>query len=862
MKRRVIEFAVLFFIFVMLLMVLHVFRFGGLTGYAVYLASSDNGLVNGAISGSYEAVSGSYLNARSDDDIYFAVQGVQGGKVTDRILDANVSLEFDISKITANTSNSINFLNASIKYCHTIFNLAGCNGLFQTAGKTNGREQEVLAYNVGTGKYDKIGILTVITPNNEQLMGFNFSREYVDSSGIVKIIYSTALFDGNSAFLIDFADLEVNYNSSSGGSDSDGDGIVDSLDNCVNDANSGQEDNDSDNEGDVCDKDDDNDSVEDGNDNCPLVANAGQEDSDKDGIGDACDSDSNIGLIITINNPQSISHSFKLDFLINITVNKNATIVYKLDSKDNKTLCNLCDSVSLRESVSYFGGHKIEIYANDGNGNTNRSILNFTLVLDSDEDGVKDDDDNDDDNDGIPDIIDFLNGDEGNILHNLDDIEIEINDSLDLIKIFRGELPLVFLEGEDKRIEFLFDFDIIRRIILANVTIIKQETEERGGLLVRGLDAENKTLFLDKVLGKGVVCILDKEAESLDEISEDCSGEDEIELECNGSFEGNYSCSDEGEFYKIRGLSHSAVIEIVKVIPPPPEIEEVLNEEEGGGGAILGKANLALVDISESRLRRGEKKEIELNIVNIGLRFLNDCKPRFEGELSPWIKLKSEGADMAAGQRASYLFDVDVPAEARPGIYAGDIYIECKEVVGKMNFEIEVVKSDFDFIILDYYREESKLIVNYSLREYLGKEQEIKINYKMFDLDGVLRKDGGFSLYPSPREDSFGEFVFELPKDSFGEFELVLEVSNGNDEFELKKKIFLPSGGFVGFAISDDNKRTLSFAGAVILILAALFFVIRFIYKRYKQVKIFGKGSGTGRKLIKIDLRERKPKRR
>jgi hypothetical protein len=50
--------------------------------------------------------------------------------------------------------------------------------------------------------------------------------------------------------------------------DSDGDGVVDSLDNCVNMANPDQADSDNDGMGDVCDTDDDNDGVPDAYDQC------------------------------------------------------------------------------------------------------------------------------------------------------------------------------------------------------------------------------------------------------------------------------------------------------------------------------------------------------------------------------------------------------------------------------------------------------------------------------------------------------------------------------------------------------------------------------------------------------------------
>jgi len=61
-------------------------------------------------------------------------------------------------------------------------------------------------------------------------------------------------------------------------SDSDGDGVPDSVDNCPSDYNPGQDDYDGDGIGDACD-------------NCPDDPNPGQEDTDGDGLGDACDPD-------------------------------------------------------------------------------------------------------------------------------------------------------------------------------------------------------------------------------------------------------------------------------------------------------------------------------------------------------------------------------------------------------------------------------------------------------------------------------------------------------------------------------------------------------------------------------------------
>ena len=80
--------------------------------------------------------------------------------------------------------------------------------------------------------------------------------------------------------------------------DTDGDGVVDALDNCPAVANANQADADQDGIGDACetvtpptDPDADGDGVPDADDNCPTIANPTQADSDGDGIGDACDTD-------------------------------------------------------------------------------------------------------------------------------------------------------------------------------------------------------------------------------------------------------------------------------------------------------------------------------------------------------------------------------------------------------------------------------------------------------------------------------------------------------------------------------------------------------------------------------------------
>ena len=73
--------------------------------------------------------------------------------------------------------------------------------------------------------------------------------------------------------------------------DRDGDGVVNTEDNCPDVSNADQSDLDGDGIGDVCDDDKDGDSLLNNDDNCPDIANTDQADADKDGIGDVCDED-------------------------------------------------------------------------------------------------------------------------------------------------------------------------------------------------------------------------------------------------------------------------------------------------------------------------------------------------------------------------------------------------------------------------------------------------------------------------------------------------------------------------------------------------------------------------------------------
>jgi hypothetical protein len=132
------------------------------------------------------------------------------------------------------------------------------------------------------------------------------------SEGVHKIIFRVVLDSQDpSTQLTHFAIDNLSF-----GSDKDGDGIFDTVDNCPDDHNSGQSDYDGDGLGDSCDsdpynEDQDSDGVQDYRDNCPETYNPNQSNFDYDYFGDVCDSDiDNDGILNSIEDQYDFLNSY------------------------------------------------------------------------------------------------------------------------------------------------------------------------------------------------------------------------------------------------------------------------------------------------------------------------------------------------------------------------------------------------------------------------------------------------------------------------------------------------------------------------------------------------------------------------
>lgn len=210
-------------------------------------------------------------------------------------------------------------------------------------------------------------------PDGSALTDNNGKFILVASAGSLQLDVSATGYAG-AAKAVNLAaggEEDVNVRLTTTGTDSDGDGLVDTVDNCPAAANANQMDTDGDGMGDACDTDDDEDGVADLNDNCPFVANPDQMNLDGDNFGDACDNDDDGDTVFNIND--------------------NCPVIANLSQLDTDAdgAGNACDS-------------------DDDNDGVTDDADNCPLIvngdqLDTDMDGSGDACDGDDDGDGLPD---------------------------------------------------------------------------------------------------------------------------------------------------------------------------------------------------------------------------------------------------------------------------------------------------------------------------------------------------------------------------------------------------------------------------------------------------------------------------
>lgn len=208
---------------------------------------------------------------------------------------------------------------------------------------------------------------------------------------------TTALTDGSISVDILPANIFV---------DIDGDTISDTIDNCINIANTEQLDTDRDLQGDICDDDDDGDGVIDEEDEFPLDF-IEYVDTDKDGLGNTVDPDDDNDGVLDINDAFPLDDQESLDTDLDGIGNNTD------DDDDGDGVLDIDDGLPLDETETIdtdldgIGNNSDDDDDGDGVSDDNDDFpLDKFESVDTDQNGMGNNLDPDDDGDGILDRVD------------------------------------------------------------------------------------------------------------------------------------------------------------------------------------------------------------------------------------------------------------------------------------------------------------------------------------------------------------------------------------------------------------------------------------------------------------------------
>jgi len=275
----------------------------------------------------------------------------------------------------------------------------------------------------------------------------------------------------------------------------------------------------------------------------------------------------------------------------------------------------------------------------------------------------------------------------------------------------------------------------------------------------------------------------------------------------------------------------------------------------GGGGSGRSISGLASFKISFGELdtlkiNRGKSETIELPMTNKGTRFLNSCYIYAKNGISSWIS-GEDIQSLSPGQTANYIFTVNVPINAQIGDYFTNIGVNCIEFNETFTYHVEVVGGEFELNVLDSERVGTKLRVNYVIENFASKTKDLVVNYKLINDKNLLVVEGSFELVQilsGERTEKIGEF--ELPKNSVGDYILIMEVSDGLDLTQQQQDLRLTNRGISGFAISDNNLRTVAWFGVIIILCFSIFIATKILLQ---QLSIRRARETPNRQFITID---------
>ncbi len=270
---------------------------------------------------------------------------------------------------------------------------------------------------------------------------------------------------------------------------------------------------------------------------------------------------------LILNNPLNNSNVniSKLNIPINLSFNKNiSTLNYYIDGhlvNITKDINNSNEYNIYNIDILNYSNKNILFNYSDYFGMSNSFELYLNLTLNLGGNGI------DFDNDGILDSNDTIVGNSSNVLTSFSSLEISVNLSSNLSKIFEKVLIVSFKNNSETIVEFEHNFSQ-STIDLTKIIIKSEVKNNKSKMFLNGLvlgSSHTKTLYL-KLSGNfsksSSLCLKDVEVFSNDDITELCNGLNETFINSIPTTLNGYSVDFTdltNSTIKISGLKHSGV---------------------------------------------------------------------------------------------------------------------------------------------------------------------------------------------------------------------------------------------------------------------------------------------------------------
>jgi len=233
----------------------------------------------------------------------------------------------------------------------------------------------------------------------------------------------------------------------------------------------------------------------------------------------------------------------------------------------------------------------------------------------------------------------------------------------------------------------------------------------------------------------------------------------------------------------------------------------------------------------------GVKKILSWKVKNSGKSFLNDCVFRSVGD-SSWISY-IEKKGLASGEEYNFVFDVNIPEDVGPGEYNLQVGLFCKEENVSTSFTVEIVKKTLGFELINLERDlDERVKIDYLIEEFSGEEQEVYVEFLIFDVDGRKVAGGNQTSFINSDEKKNFQKYLTIPPGLEGELGILINFNSETYSGFIQENIVLGRtiSGFTIFDRIGGTDNLISF-GFIILFLVFTFFVVRGIRKHRKNAE-------------------------